>query len=233
MSFLSGICYTRFWDRHRRHHKLGNHAPLMPPKNLELYSEDARGHGTRVWMTRGSVLIIAVLQKFQAFAYLWANRRSTRGDQLALALHYTLWLAMPALLIGASDAAINYLLITLFIGPYASVLYFITHEGMSVIDAESPPPYLLRHLLSTRDLGRGWVNSIMLGGVNHHVAHHLFPGIPRRQLSKARRIVRSFCRSNNLPYVETSSLKGLKALIFALCSGHQDRTLRDQQVTTK
>ena len=219
MSVLAGIAYTRFWDLHRRHHQYGGDESLMPHMPYECSGIGIRGIRRRVWAARILFLLMGVVQKFTAVQYIWKHVDSTRGDQVGLILHYLLWIVVPAMIIGFPAAALNYFLLALLAGPYAGTLYFITHEGMHIVDTEAPPPYLLRQLLSTRDLGRGRVDNLLLGGVNHHVAHHLFPDMPRFQFSKTRPLIRSFCHAHGLPYTESSTGAGFRCLVRSLYTG--------------
>jgi fatty acid desaturase len=164
--------------------------------------------------------LIGILQKFEALQYIRKNPDTTRGDQVALGLHYLFWIVVPSAIIGLPEAALNYFMLALLVGPYASTLYFITHEGMDIVDTESPPPYIVRQLLSTRDLGSGGLDNLLLAGVNHHVGHHLFPGMPRFRLAEARPLIRAFCSAHGLPYTETSTGKGFICLVRSLYNGY-------------
>jgi fatty acid desaturase len=193
MNLLAGISYERFKELHGPHHNLGNWQPLVDhPANF---------------------MLMGFFQKIEAIRYIFNNPSTGAVDRMLLVAHYALWLIVPVLVIGPLQALLNYLILTLLVGPYSSTLYFITHEGMSVIDPSDKPSFLIRHLISTRNLGNGPFHNLILGGVNHHVAHHIAPTIPRTNLAKATGIVREFCRLNGLPYVETSSGGAFMALL--------------------
>ncbi|MEE8118208.1 MAG: fatty acid desaturase [Gammaproteobacteria bacterium] len=220
MCLLVGISYTRFWDLHRKHHRYGGDESLMPQVRdpaVDINDKDVRG---RVWSARILFPLMGIVQKVQALQYIWKNPDSTRGDQIALVLHYLLWLVVAPSIIGFPAAFLNYIILAILVGPYAGTLYFITHEGMDIVNTESPPPYLMRQLLSTRDLGSGVINNLLLAGVNHHVGHHLFPGMSRFQLPKARPLIRRFCRANSLPYAETSTGAAFRGLARSLYDGY-------------
>jgi fatty acid desaturase len=219
MSLLVGISYTRFWDLHSRHHWYGGDDSLMPHVPCEGTDNSVGAVRRRAWTARILFLLMGVLQKFTAVQYIGKHVNSTRGDQVGLFLHYLIWIIIPAAIIGFPTAALNYFLLALLTGPYAGTLYFITHEGMHIVDTKAPPPYLLRQLLSTRDLGRGCFDNLLLAGVNHHVGHHLFPNVPRFQLAKARRLIFSFCRAHGIPYTETSTGQGFRGLSRSLYNG--------------
>lgn len=39
------------------------------------------------------------------------------------------------------------------------------------------------------------------GGLNYQIEHHLFPTMPRPNLTRCSQLVKSFCHENNLPYL--------------------------------
>lgn len=204
MNLLVGISYDRFKALHRPHHNLGNWQPLVDHS--------------------ANFMLMGFFQKIEAIKFTLRSPSTRSMDRMLLAAHYVVWIIIPLVILGPLQALLNYLILVLLIGPYSSMLYFITHEGMVVIDPSDKPCFLVRHLISTRDLGTGWVHDLIFGGVNHHVAHHLAQTIPRSNLKKARNIVREFCRLNGLPYVEGSSGVAFKALMCRLYCGRKSAT---------
>ncbi len=45
---------------------------------------------------------------------------------------------------------------------------------------------------------------LLLGGLNYQIEHHLFPHLPRPPLRRAQPVIRAYCLTHGLPYVETS-----------------------------
>ncbi len=43
-----------------------------------------------------------------------------------------------------------------------------------------------------------------MGGLNYQIEHHLFPNMPRPNLSKVQPMVRAHCARHGVPYTETS-----------------------------
>ena len=208
MTLFSGISYRRFEQLHTTHHQFGNWLPLVA--RIPVRS-------TNRWQLRfGKWCIMSLtgfLQKYESLKYVVRNLNTRPGDAVFLVVHYVLWIGVPAVLFDPVQTILVYLAITLVIGPYAAMLYFITHEGMAVIDPQAPPPYLDRHLESTRDLGDSLLNNLLLGGVNHHVAHHVAARIPRLNLSSARAVIRNYCHKHGLYYEVTTTLKALRDLL--------------------
>ena len=58
-----------------------------------------------------------------------------------------------------------------------------------------------------------------MGYLNFQIEHHLFPSMPRPNLSKAQGIVRAFCADNDLGYCETSLTGSYRQTIRYLRAG--------------
>ena len=70
--------------------------------------------------------------------------------------------------------------------------------------ADQEHSFLRQQLSNSRDLGGSHVSDLLFGGLNHHIEHHLFPGIALPRLRDARPIVRSFCSRHGLRCMEAN-----------------------------
>jgi fatty acid desaturase len=75
---------------------------------------------------------------------------------------------------------------------------------MPIVPRDAKLDFLNKQVRTSRNVGGGWWATALMGGLNYQIEHHLFPSMPRPHLSKARQLVREHCRSNDLPYTETS-----------------------------
>lgn len=220
-TFLTALCYSHFQDIHRRHHSRCNETQLDPDMQgggiFSLYLESAfskRGLGKVI--TRFQSILIWPLVSLQGFTLkidsvklLLRRPKETVVDQLALLAHAVLWIGLPAMVIGLSNAIINYALMTWFVGPYVGAIFLLNHTGMRTIGPDEKPPILQHQLITTRNLGKSRFADFIFGGLNNHIEHHLFPTIPTARLRSARRITRAFCKRNELPYHETTWFGGV------------------------
>ena len=62
----------------------------------------------------------------------------------------------------------------------------------------------------------GWWATILMGGLNYQVEHHLFPSMSKRHLARARQIVRDQCSALQVPYTETSLWESYRIVIAYL-----------------
>jgi len=53
-------------------------------------------------------------------------------------------------------------------------------------------------------------------GLNYQVEHHLFPGMPRKNLKEAQRIIKAFCQEHSIAYYETTVLQSYREILLFL-----------------
>jgi fatty acid desaturase len=73
-----------------------------------------------------------------------------------------------------------------------------------------------RTVRTSRDVTGGWWATVLTGGLNYQIEHHLFPSMPRPHLAKARRLVREHCRSLDVPYIEANLIRAWAVVIAYL-----------------
>jgi fatty acid desaturase len=227
-TFLGGFCYAHFRQIHGCHHPHCNEQAKdvdLQSAIFSLYPDAAREKRTPFarFVTRHQAYLLwplATLQgfslKLDALATLRRDPVGTRPDRAVILLHAALWLVLPAYLLGPAAAALNYAVVTWFIGPYTSAIFIPNHIGMRVFAPGERVPALDRQRLATRNLGDSVLSDLLLGGMNNHVEHHMFPTIPGARLRRARRITRAFCREHGLAYHEVSWLRAAREVFVYL-----------------
>jgi len=55
-------------------------------------------------------------------------------------------------------------------------------------------------LRTTRNGAPSIILDWLAGGLNYQIEHHLFPTLPRHNLTKASVFVKDFCKEHNIPY---------------------------------
>lgn len=214
-TFLTALCYAHFQKIHVCHHTHCNnqdHDTDMQSAFFSLYPDAKQTNQSLLgrFITRYQAYLIWPLVSLQGFSLkidslktLWRNPQQTRVDQLVLVLHLLLWFGLPVQLLGLGDAALNYLLLTWFIGPYLGSVFLINHIGTHVTQSNDKTPRFLQQLITTRNLGESRAADLFFGGMNNHIEHHLFPSIPSARLRRARPIVEAFCHRHGLSYRKT------------------------------
>ena len=76
------------------------------------------------------------------------------------------------------------------------------HKGMPLIPPTMKLDFFRRQVMVSRNVRGNPVVDWAMGGLNYQIEHHLFPSMPRCNLKKARPIVRAYCESEGVDYME-------------------------------
>jgi fatty acid desaturase len=79
--------------------------------------------------------------------------------------------------------------------------------------------FVRRQVTTSRNVAGGWFTNVALGGLNFQIEHHLFPNMPRPNLSRAQGIVKAFCAEHGLSYREDSLAGSYRQTIQNLRAG--------------
>lgn len=228
MTFACGLSFTHWRIVHDAHH----HDPQDEVRDPDMqyavvFSVHARGAAEKRGL--GSTLRPVQHYYFWLFSalYSWSLRwdsiarlfRSpgrTRIDRWILPGHYVLWLVGPALVVGPVAAIVGYVLVSTVIGLYLVAIFAPNHTGMPSRRVGERWTYLEQQVVTARDLRVGPVLSIVLGGLEHQIEHHLFPSIGQPRLAAARAIVTAFCTEHGLPHREVGFFAAHRAVLGQL-----------------
>jgi len=87
-------------------------------------------------------------------------------------------------------------------GLYLGCSFAPNHKGMPILEEDGDLGFVHRQILTARNVSGGRAAAFMFGGLNYQIEHHLFPRMPRSNLSRARGIVRAFCAERDIAYQE-------------------------------
>jgi len=76
------------------------------------------------------------------------------------------------------------------------------HKGMPIVPAGMRLDFLRRQVMVSRNVRGNPLTDVAMGGLNYQIEHHLFPGMPRCNLKRARPIVRAHCEREGIAYQE-------------------------------
>ena len=77
---------------------------------------------------------------------------------------------------------------------YLGCSFAPNHKGMPIVDPEQGLSFVRRQVITSRNVAGGWFTNVALGGLNFQIEHHLFPSMPRPNLSRAQGIVQDLLR---------------------------------------
>ncbi len=214
---LIGMSYS-WWDsKHSKHHSNPNRVGKDPDIEVDTISfieEDAvlaRGLRREITKRQGwfffPLLTLEGLNlHFHSFKHLF-GRGAVRGrwTELGIIAARFAVLVIPVFLVLPLGMAFAFMGVQLAVfGVYMGASFAPNHKGMPVIAHDAKLDFFTKQVRTSRNIRGGWWATVLMGGLNYQVEHHLFPSMARPHLAKASEIVREYCRSLDVPYTETS-----------------------------
>ena len=223
---LIGMSYS-WWDsKHSRHHANPNRVGKDPDIEVDTISfleEDAvEARGLRRIITKRQGWLFFPLLTLEglnlhlhSFRYLF-RRETIRGRWIELAIIAARFvvLLVPVFMMLPLGMAFAFLGVQFAVfGVYMGASFAPNHKGMPVIAHDAKLDFFSKQVRTSRNIRGGWWATIMMGGLNYQVEHHLFPSMARPYLAKTRVIVKEYCESLGVPYTETSLLRSYAIVI--------------------
>ena len=218
-SLIIPMDFERWNSTHLPHHANPNHETRDPDVQLHFiaYTPEQASHkkGIARWIVRRQHLLLIPLQTFVGmrstvmsvrFMFTHGISNFVQGFTLMF-LHYCIYIGLPFYFLDPFHAIMFVLLTNVFYGQYLSIVYVPDHIGTDVITDHDHMPFVEHVARTTRHISSDfWLWDaaiyILYGGVNYHVAHHIFADIPRYNLHLASRIVEYYFEENDLPYIK-------------------------------
>ena len=89
-------------------------------------------------------------------------------------------------------------------GLYLGFSFAPNHIGMPLVSPKLKLDFLRRQVLMSRNISGGPWMSVLMGGLNYQVEHHLFPSMARPNLRKIQSLVAAHCAAEGVPYTQTT-----------------------------
>jgi fatty acid desaturase len=225
-NFLMGV--SRSWWRvnHDAHHAHPNDLKMDPNVDILFLGctpEQARRRpGWVQWVIRHQVSLLVPIfcleffnMHHQSIGQVLRRRPGTvRGEGLILVAHLVVYSTLLYAVLGLEGAIVFAIAHQFFTGLYMASIFAPNHKGMPLLTSTQGPPDFLREQAQTaRNVGGGLVVDLIYGGLNYQIEHHLFPSMPRNNLSRAQPIVRAYCQSRGIAYCETSVVQSWREIL--------------------
>jgi len=211
-----GFSFGLWMDEHTRHHANPNHTDMDPDlRNAALaYSNEqalAR-RGPFRWIAKHQACLFVPLASFaawsmhaQAVGYLVTRRYAGRRMEIGVLLvHVALFAAFLVAVAGPWTALMIVSIQKAVTGLYVASVITPNHMGMLQPDGGDDLDFLRRQVLTSRNVRSNWLTDLLYGSLNLQIEHHLFPRMTRRNLARARPVVRRYCEEIGVPYHEVS-----------------------------
>jgi len=138
-----------------------------------------------------------------------SQKRRARGGRWAVALEFAgvfvFWCWFGGIVLrgcGSWQKALAYILVSHVTTSPLHVQIVLSHFGMSTEDLGPLESFPGRQLRTTMDVICPDQWAFIHGGLHLQVTHHLFPRLPRHNLSKASLMAKEFAKEEGLTYVE-------------------------------
>ena len=218
---LIGLSYGWWVPKHNAHHAHPNELGRDPDIGVGLPS--ARQGGDQPsgdpscrpgWFGRHQAGLFFPLMLLRStglyvsgfWDLLHRRDRAVMSEGTLLALHaaayvtVVLWVLSP--LKSLAFIAVHQAAFSLYLG----LSFAPNHKGMPVLATGSTESFARRQIMTARNVSGGRWTGFLLGGLNYQIEHHLFPSMPRPNLSRAQTFVRAFCKENDLGYADVRPL---------------------------
>lgn len=225
-NLLMGVSRAWWRDNHDAHHSHPNdlnHDPNVDILFLGCTTEQALSRpGWVQWVIRHQVALLVpifCLEFFsmhqQSIEYAFRGRRGTvRGEGLVLLVHFTLYGILLYVALGLGGAVVFALVHHLMTGLYMASIFAPNHKGMPLLDSDVGLPNFFRdQTLTARNVRGGLLVDLIYGGLNYQIEHHLFPTMPRNNLSRAQPHVRAFCEAHGIAYREMGFVQSWREIL--------------------
>lgn len=224
-----GMSYS-WWDsKHSRHHANPNRVGKDPDIDVDTISfleEDAaRSRGFlraltkyQGWLFFPLLTLEGLNLHLQSFKHLFSRKPvKWRWTEIGIIAARFAVLFVPVFMFLPFGMACAFLGVQFAVfGVYMGGSFAPNHKGMPVFAHDAKFDFFTKQVRTSRNIRGGWWATILMGGLNYQVEHHLFPSMARPFLSKTREIVREHCRTLDVPYTETSLIRSYAIVIAYL-----------------
>ncbi len=231
-NLLVGISYGWWRSKHNRHHANPNKVDSDPDVALAVIAmtpeQAARPHrrltkwlvSHQGWYFFPVLLLEGLSLRSEGFRRV-VKRGPVERRWVEFALLTVRLGAFVALVFGVlspGKAAVFVAVELAVFGFYLGSSFAPNHIGMPLVSPKLKLDFLRRQVLMSRNISGGPFISILMGGLNHQIEHHLFPSMARPALRRAQPLVAAYCAAIGLPYTQMTLWQSYRVIIRYLNS---------------
>lgn len=211
-----GISLDFWYGGHNEHHKHTNQLDHDPDIGIPLVFDpgqlERKGYFFRTFILPVQHWLFFVIMPLSYVNYIarsipWDLRRLKNKIRLfefvLIIIHFAALFGLVFTYLGVGVGILFLFVNTAVAGIYAGFSFAPNHKGEKILEADEKVTYITQ-IVCTRNIKPSPVTDLALGGLNYQIEHHLFPYLPRPNLGRVQPIVKEFCRTESLPYNETS-----------------------------
>jgi fatty acid desaturase len=223
-NLLLGFSYSWWLDKHNHHHCSPNHVTADPDVDLIPFAFSKDQAATKHGWARLSVkyqhfsffplsLLEAFVLKYDSIRYLMRTKVAHPGLEVSFLILHAMWyLGLLTYLLGFPHAILFAIAHQAFLGLYLTLIFAPNHQGMPLAQGSTAVNFLREQVLTSRNIKNHPGIDFCTGNLTCQIEHHLFPTMPANKLRKVQEIVRSYCRSHDVPYHETSLFQSYREI---------------------
>lgn len=222
MTIIGGVSLTHWQHKHDKHHANSNIDGLDPEMDrvLSFTEEKAKQKkGIMKFIAKHQILFFIPVHAFVALGLRYLSityLRNLKGwhkiiEALLLSLHYAIWIILPLIFIGPIKTLVLYLISSLLTGLYFSFVFVPNHTGMP--SPKERLSFFMQQVITSRNIKGKWLTTVIFGGLNYQIEHHLFPTMSRKNLKACSKIVKEFCEKHKIKYEEVGVFKCYKDVL--------------------
>lgn len=110
-------------------------------------------------------------------------------------------------------AAVFSMVMMMSLGWFMGGAFAPNHKGMPMVPKDLKLDFLRRQVLTSRNIKPGIFMDFFMGGLNYQIEHHLFPSMPRPNLTRARELTIAYCAERGIPYTEVNVFEAYKSVV--------------------
>uniref|UniRef100_A0A7E5A188 FA_desaturase domain-containing protein n=1 Tax=Panagrellus redivivus TaxID=6233 RepID=A0A7E5A188_PANRE len=226
-NFAQGFSRDWWKDKHNTHHAATNVidqdgdidlAPFLAlvPDDLKKYREPVEQFVLKIVpyqhlyytamlpLLRFSWCSQSIVHCFTANGSIYKkDREHALPEQVTLALHWT-WVLLQLYLLPSNFVRLLYFVISQGLGGLL-IAGVVTYNHNSVDkfpeNSRALNNFAALNIMGTRNMQPSPFVDWLWGGLNYQIEHHLFPTMPRPNLTRCSELVKQFCKENDLPYL--------------------------------
>src|SRR5579863_4622157 len=216
---LIGLSFGWWVPKHSAHHAHPNELGRDPDigEGVVLASASALA----LWLTRRQAPLFFPLMLLRSVGLhvlgikrlLQQRDRASAVEASLITLHAALYLTVVLWVLSPLKALAFIVVQQAVFSVYLGISFAPNHKGMPIIDSATAAGFARRQVVTARNVRGGWFTTLMLGGLNYQIEHHLFESMPRPNLRRVQGVVRDFCAETDLGYCEEGFVESFRQIV--------------------
>lgn len=213
---MIGMSFGWWMDKHNEHHSHPNVQDMDPDIDFPFIAFSKQDALKKRGLFRGMVKIQAYLfpflVMFESFSlrygsieFLMTRQSKHRFIEITLMILHFVWFFSLIFTALPTGTAILFIVVQqAFFGFYLASVFAPNHKGMLIVEENMKLDFMLKQILTARNVKSHPITDYWYGGLNFQIEHHLFPTMAENKLREAQKIIKQFCAEHRIPYYETS-----------------------------